>query len=636
MTDYRPEIDGLRAIAVLAVVLDHGGYGLPGGFVGVDIFFVISGFVICRQLAASMQAGQFLWREFLLRRVRRILPLQILVTSVTLLLSWVLLLPAEFQRVCHAAAAQSCFAVNLYFWRTVDYFGTAGKVQPLLHCWSLSVEEQFYLVFPACLLFSYRWLSPRALSWLLGLCIMILLGCSEYLCSRSPWAAWYLHPSRTWELLLGCAVALIPNRLIGVRARLLDLAGAALTFSALFAFDHRSRFPGLAACWPCLGTALLICSNGRGLQFTGRFLALPVLRLLGRISYSIYLWHWPFLVLLSPFRLERGWIGWIDAGFLPALLLISLLSWRFFEEPARRNWLPGRDRLFAGLVVAALGLLAAVAFVGSRQPSLNALSGKAALMAAARDDFQFVREVTAEDVRAGRVPRIGCLQDCAGSLAVWGDSHAMALVPATEAIAARTGRSCWLLTHSQTAPAVSVWKPGLTYGLGKSTGQFNEATLQFLLQNRVEVVVISCVWGDYSSYQYEVFREQLSATVKQLADAQVRVILVRDVARQDVDVPSALSLYVRLGWSTLKLGRAAIEHNRELNGREQMLEDLAAAFPGWVAVLNPADVLVDANGVWRMERDGDCLYRDDNHLSRAGSLRLLPLFQQALHDVGLR
>ena len=636
MTDYRPEIDGMRALAVLAVVLDHGGYGLPGGFIGVDIFFVISGFVICRQLVAQLQAGQFLWREFFIRRVRRILPLQILVTSVTLLLSWVLLLPIEFQRVCHAALAQCGFAVNFYFWRTVDYFGTAGKVQPLLHCWSLSVEEQFYLAFPACLLLSWRRLSRRALLWLLVLSGLASLACSQYLSWRSPWAGWYLHPSRTWELLLGCVLAMVPLRVVGWRAVLLDLAGAMLTVSGMFFFDHQSRFPGLAAVWPCLGAAFLICGNSDTRQFCGRLLALAPVVFTGRISYSIYLWHWPLLVLLSPFRVDQGWNRQIDAVFLPSLLLLSVVSWRFFEEPARRRWLQGRDRLFAAIVLTSLALVGVSAGAWGLSEAGNVLSGRAAVMAAARDSFRFVQEVDARAVAAGQVPRSGCMQDCKGSVAIWGDSHAMALLPAVESFAVGSGRSCWQLTHSQTAPAVSIWKPGLKFGLGERTGQFNEAVRSFLLRNHVDLVVISCVWCDYSSFETERFQQQLSATVGELVAAGIRVILVRDVARQDVDVPSALSLYVRLGWSMQKLGRPAAAHAQEVSGREQILAELAGQYRGSVAVVDPAEVMVDELGLWRMELDGECLYRDDNHLSEAGALRLLPLFERALLEVGVQ
>lgn len=277
----------VQALAVLAVVLNHGKSRMPGGFVGVDVFFVISGFVICRQLAEQIPEDRFHWNQFLMRRIRRILPLQLVVTAVCLLVLWFLLLPGEFQRVAEASLSQCLLAVNLYFYRTVDYFGNAAKSQPLLHCWSLSVEEQFYLFLPACLLLIYRRIASGRVA------LMILVGtfgsllCSELMVRRMPWGAWYLHPSRTWELLLGCLLALRPLQCSSRICRLLDLIGAASICSSLFLLSGQSRFPRAAALWPCLGTALVIVANNGPLQFFGRALATRPFVFIGKISYSV-------------------------------------------------------------------------------------------------------------------------------------------------------------------------------------------------------------------------------------------------------------------------------------------------------------------------------------------------------------
>ena len=288
---YRPEIDGLRAIAVLSVVLYHFGMpGIPGGFVGVDIFFVISGFLIGGILWADLrETGRIRLARFYLRRLRRLAPAYFAMAAATLLMGWLILLPFEFREFGKSLIAATVYLSNIHFYREAGYFDGVSEEKPLLHTWSLAVEEQFYIVLPFLLLALVRW-RPTLPMILAALAALSLTACL-WLTPHSPTAAFYLFPFRAWELLAGVLLAIAgqENKARYALHPALSWAGLALILASI-TLIRAEGFPGWQAILPVAGT-LLILMNGRDANPVNRALMHPAPVFIGLISYSLYLWH---------------------------------------------------------------------------------------------------------------------------------------------------------------------------------------------------------------------------------------------------------------------------------------------------------------------------------------------------------
>lgn len=338
---YRAEIDGLRAVAVIPVVLFHAGIaGFGGGFVGVDIFFVISGYLITSIILNEQAKDSFTLAGFYERRARRILPALMLVMLLSIIGAWQLLLPEELVDYGQSLAAVGLFASNFLFWMQSDYFAQASEYLPLLHTWSLAVEEQFYLVFPLFMIWSIAWFKAKRLAILLLVGVASLLF-SEWAWRNAPEANFFLIPSRAWELMAGvfCAFYLQHSQLNSATLKQVGSgAGLLMLLYSITIFDKTIPFPSLYALVPVLGTALIIlCADKHTL--VGKLLSFPLLVGIGLISYSAYLWHQPVFVYA---RLN-------DMQALPVTTLLGLsvlsfvlayLSWRWVEKPFRnRNFL---------------------------------------------------------------------------------------------------------------------------------------------------------------------------------------------------------------------------------------------------------------------------------------------------------
>jgi peptidoglycan/LPS O-acetylase OafA/YrhL len=368
---YRPDIDGLRAIAVGLIVLYHIGFaGLPGGYVGVDVFFVISGFLITGLLIRELdQTGTLSLREFYARRARRILPASFLVLLVTLVLCFVLFSPVGFWHAAPDIAAAAAYIPNLLFARqVVDYFHPA-RISPVIHYWSLGVEEQFYVIYPAFLLVAHRIAArrgPRTAAYVV-LATAVSLGLSVGLTPGHPTAAFYLLPTRAWELGAGAMLAFTGRRFGGARPVLANGAGAlglALIAGSALLFQSTVEFPGLAALVPVAGAVLVIASGGASsVPWSATLLSLAPMRYIGRISYSMYLWHWP-LIVFGTIAL-KGVIPDEAQGALAVglTLVLAAATYRWIEDPMRHGRFVGRrpsrnlvTALAASIVIAVLAL----------------------------------------------------------------------------------------------------------------------------------------------------------------------------------------------------------------------------------------------------------------------------------------
>lgn len=350
---YRREIDGLRALAVLPVILFHAGFStVSGGFVGVDVFFVISGFLITSIIVEELAAGKFTLAGFYERRARRILPALFFVLLACLPFAWWLLLPAELVDFGKSVMAVAVSASNLLFWLQTDYFAATAEQIPLLHTWSLAVEEQYYLVFPLIMVLAWG-LGKRWLVVVLALVALLSLAWSEWLWRSSVEANFYLIPSRAWELMVGALAAFyLQNKVLvtnGIMAQIASVFGLVLLGYAVFFFDEGMPFPSVYALVPTLGAVLLIVFATPA-TWVGQLLVIRPLVWVGLISYSAYLWHQPVFVFARLQALEEPSVG-LMAGLCVITLGLAWFSWRFVEQPFRDRYRFTRTQIFSGAVI---------------------------------------------------------------------------------------------------------------------------------------------------------------------------------------------------------------------------------------------------------------------------------------------
>lgn len=369
---YRPEIDGLRAIAVAAVILFHAGFALfSGGFVGVDVFFVISGFLITSIIVEDLKTGRFSLLRFYERRARRILPALFTVMAACVPFAYMLLSPDDLKDFAQSLAAICLFASNVLFWSESGYFDTQAELKPLLHTWSLAVEEQFYVVFPLLLLAAWR-LGRGVLLALIGAIAVASLFTSVDEVRNFPSAAFYLLPSRSWQLLVGALASFFADRwqAADVRPPAVRLAGEAVGWGgmamivlALFLFDERTPFPGLNAALPTLGTTLVLLGASDRTS-VGRMLAWRPLVGLGLISYSAYLWHQPLFAFTKHALLAELPTD-LAIVLCAVTIVLACLSWRYIEQPFRDRSLISRGAVFA-LSAAGMAAFVGLGFIGHR------------------------------------------------------------------------------------------------------------------------------------------------------------------------------------------------------------------------------------------------------------------------------
>lgn len=334
---YRADVDGLRAVAILAVVLFHAHVPMfTGGFVGVDIFFVISGFLIGGIVFRDVERERYSFATFYARRAKRILPALIAMSLVVTAIAVVLLQPNELADFAKADAAALVGSANIRFWALEHYFHSDWQTNPLVMTWSLGVEEQFYLFLPPLMLLVHRF-TPRLMGLVILGLSLLSLALSVHWTKSAPNAAFYLLPGRAWELGVGVLVALWQERTRGrMRRRVaqrLSLIAMAAMLAPIALFDEHTRFPGFAALLPVLGTAALIMTEPGTINRV--LLASPPMRFIGLVSYSWYLWHWPLMVF-APIALGHPLSPAMTAWVVAFSFVVAVASWRFVEMPFRR------------------------------------------------------------------------------------------------------------------------------------------------------------------------------------------------------------------------------------------------------------------------------------------------------------
>lgn len=630
---YRADIDGLRAIAVVSVLFFHAGMGFRGGYVGVDVFFVISGFLITSLILKDLDEGRFRVLLFLERRIRRILPVLVLVVLGTLVVSWFRFLPLDLKELGKSVVAQSLLVSNVYFFRNSGYFAPAAELKPLLHTWSLAVEEQFYLIFPFILTAAKK-KSDDAVAW-----ICLLLGVASFVLSiygsyHQPQATFFLLPARAWELLIGSLLAIYPARSPAPRVPtgLLSWMGLLSILFAVYYYDRTTRFPGLAALLPCGGAALIIWSNTCNLTAVGRLLASPPMVFLGLISYSLYLWHWPVIVFSTYGRL--GSVP-LDQRILLMLatLVLAILSWRFVETPfRRREFLKSRGAIFrfAGGTTMALLLGGLAVLLSDGVPSR--IPVRARHYAAGATDRLRVEMVShklglKEALADEFIGLGGGGTNSPVSLVIWGDSHAVAAMPVFDALCKDHTVRGVLAARASTPPLLG-YKARFDTAWEAESIPFNNAVLDFIIRNRVRDVVLIACWSCNIELDHgpDRLRGSLISTIEALQKSGTRIWIMRGVPSLRGNVPNALATAVMAGRDPDEIGLPLSEHRQESMRQDPLFSGLATQF-GNVTVLDATDLFLNRSNRCRVAEGGEALYYDENHLTAAGAMLLRPLFE---------
>lgn len=361
--NYRKEIDGLRAFAVIPVILYHAGFEwLSGGYVGVDIFFVISGYLITTIIIKELDAGTFTIANFYERRARRILPALFFVILICLPFAWYWLLPFELKDFGKSLMAVTLFSSNILFWLESDYFAAGAELIPLLHTWSLAVEEQFYIFFPLLMILFWS-LGKRWLLIILSIIALVSLGLTEWGWRQFPEANFYLIPTRAWELMIGALTAFYLfyktpsiNKQHTSFYQIASMAGLILIVGSIFLLNKSIPFPSLYALAPTVGTALIILFTTPA-TLTYQILSQRLFVAIGLISYSAYLWHQPLFVFTRMMSLEEPSL-WLLGLLSIVTFLLAYLSWRFVEKPFRNKQKFKRKQIFTASLVSSLIIFA--------------------------------------------------------------------------------------------------------------------------------------------------------------------------------------------------------------------------------------------------------------------------------------
>ncbi len=621
---YRPDIDGLRALAVIPVLLYHAKLGCSGGFVGVDVFFVISGYVISSLILREVAAGSFSMVNFWERRIRRIMPALSVVVAAVLVMAWLFWLPDDFQLLGKSVMAQALMAANFFFWKGGNYFDPGVETKPLLHTWSLAVEEQFYLLFPLLLTFLIRLRPATWKRWILGMAVVsLVIGVICSYSSNNQRLAFYLLPSRAWELLIGALLAMHGGRFSASKpaGEAAGFLGMVLICWSVLVFDENTHFPGVAALAPCLGAALIIASSETRLSVVGRLLSFKPFVFIGLVSYPLYLWHWPLLVwvkYLFAYELSAGTRLLLLAGSL----LLAVLSWRFVEMPFRqRRWLGGRRQIFAFAGVVTVVFCAFSFAIGSFEGFPSRFSAKALAYSDAHVRLELQKEVSLEQAKSGQFMELGSAPSSQPiSLLLWGDSHAKAIASALDELCKEHSQRGVMAAYSATAPVLN-YVSTHRISLREKSPPFAEAVIAFIAKEHVKNVLISARWHMYPASAE--FKEDLIQTVRAVMNSGAHAYVLRDVPEPGFDVPRVVTRTASRGGDFETLGITKEKHQQADAALEQTFEQLAQM---GATVLDPAEFFLNSRGIYGVTKNDDVLNFDTDHLTVEGAALLKPLF----------
>jgi peptidoglycan/LPS O-acetylase OafA/YrhL len=625
---YRPDIDGLRALAVISVILFHFGIpGFDGGYAGVDVFFVISGYLITQLLEASRdESARQMLATFYVRRMRRILPALLVTCLATAIVGVALFTPRELVTVGKFLAATPVLLSNVASWSEKGgYFVPGVRELPLSHLWSISVEEQFYLVYPLLLIALTRYRLPYR-----RLTLVVLAATSLALCvwasHYKPLANYFFAPTRAWELLLGATLAIGGTPRIGHRIFTEGLAVAGLLGIAIVVhlYTPETRYPGTAALLPCLATvALLATGTGPRPALVNRMLSWPPLVFVGLISYSLYLWHQPLLAFVSYYRIAPLKPA-AAAVPIAATLLVAIASWRFIERPVRARILMKSTRtLLIGVGIGSAGILLVGLVLwnsdGFPQRFPPETRGLIVSMIATPELVRCLEEVSPEQVRAARVCNYGP-GDPSPKVLMWGDSHALALMPAVQELAKAHGMHLYFVAKYNCLPVFAPLNPtGINTAADRyRCGTFNAAVLEAIARLEPDLIILDGAWANPEPPpDVPDIAAGIEQTVSRVGDHARSLCVVFAVPQLKYAVSHALLVAHRRHIPDDFLGLSRVD---ALTQHLEMERDVRAlAKRSGLKLADPKDALCPADSCL-YKADDRSLYFDDTHLSVYGAM----------------
>ena len=620
--DYRPDIDGLRALAVTLVVLFHTDLAFPGGYIGVDVFFVISGYLITRLILSDISQGQFSFSGFWIKRIRRIAPVLLVVVLTVLIFGLAHLWPDDLVVLSRSALSVLSIASNWYFWSDLGYFGGRADTQPLLHTWSLAVEEQFYLVYPFMLvLISKHGFCRKFLP------LLLFLTASSFVLSllvwyRSPSAAFYFLPPRSWELLVGALLA-FNLRLPGLNLlarNVVALAGLLAICGCAILFTKSTPFPGVAALVPVIGTAAIVYTGKAGGSFVTSVLSLKPIVFFGLISYSLYLWHWPLLLFA---RIRYPYAEHLEWAVIAASIVLSVVTWKLIEQPFRRSSMPLK-KLLAFMVVfvmAILGIsLASHATNGfpSRHTAFDTLERNS------KFEVSDAKLFSLSGVSLGHKGKL--VQSSDVDFFVVGDSHAAMMLPMFDKVATETGLAGLSLARAARKP----------FGDNAQFKPITQAIIQMIELHKPTTVFLVARWA-------ALFGEAVSAT-----DYAENLLLLRKViesgTRYDVDmllvsqVPDYQLPRAVLRYQIVSGKDSSNYPDIDQQDLQARTKSISTAFEQLITegaqLIDLSQAFYDSNGEFNVGSSPTILYWDTNHLTQMGAIELLSeVFRPVMQNI---
>ena len=631
---YRPDIDGIRAIAILLVLFFHGGFtGVSGGFVGVDIFFVISGFLITGIIVREVDAGgDFSFANFYSRRIKRICPTLFLTLFLSAIAGVFLLVPQDLQMLGRSISSAVFFYANSHFHQQVGYFDGPATEKPLLHAWSLAVEEQFYLIWPLLFLLLCRFVSRKALPHVILALLCLSLAASQLALETSPSAAFYLLPYRAWELLLGAYIALYypraPSKLVASLCGMLGLAAVAY---AAVAFTPATPFPGVHALAPCVGTALVIVAGFRSNVISRLVLGASPLRFIGKISYSLYLFHWPAFSF-TRMALDRDTTEAESLVIIVGSIMAATLSWWFLESPARRATI--RFQALVGITASGMLALWGCGSLFSLTHGLPFRVPESVIQADAAREADKKRNDT--ECRMDRaLGPLGCgiglpPHDNQYDFVIWGDSHARHLAMAFSEQAAKRGLA-GIIVWAALPCGPFLHDPRLSENCVRANVQIEQ---WINTQTNLKVAFVTGFWTVHANGLLTVPEDVdgapggndkggatgVAGTLRFLRSRNIQTIIIEDVPifSRNVGLCAARArMFSHPDEHCYTLAKEQFERNERK--ASSMLHQISQRFG--IPLLNIAQAFC-AGETCRVEKDGVIFYQDAHHLNAAGSRHL--------------
>jgi peptidoglycan/LPS O-acetylase OafA/YrhL len=626
--------------------------GFSGGYIGVDIFFVLSGFLITGLIVDGMEKGTFSLAHFYERRARRILPALFAMCLLATIAAWFLFMPADYRSFARSEKGLAYFASNFVFAKNTGYFTETALIKPLLHTWSLAVEEQFYVLFPLLLslIFFLREKLHTTLFALVGGLLLVSLGLNLALVHSAPEKTFYLLPTRAWELLMGSLVTLSLRRKIlpgPALAEKLSFIGVALILYGIVFYDSNTVFPGFAAIIPVAGAALILWTNTPHTTQTGRILSLRAPVAIGLISYGLYLYHWPVLVF-AHYYLDRPLETFETLIALAGIFALAAASYKWIETPIRSGAvLKKRAHVFIVSAIS-LGLMAAAGIAGTKTHGFpSRFSGEVLQYAkgagnAAPGNGGCGKLVQPENLNAQTVCKIGD-PSARPDFLVWGDSHASALAPAIRKIVEDKKLSGWMVTYDGCPALLNVRRTDTR--IDTNCEEAGRKVLALIKDNSVKNVLMISRWDIYAFGGEDggvedgkraplVFapkdgpeqsgaagmKSALTSTLEGIRNTGAEPWAMRQVPPHLATIPTALAKAVYFGRNPDDLARPY----PALQDRLTFLDETLAQ--SQVGTITPADLFCPDEGLCLVAHNKTPLYSDNNHVSVYGALWAESLF----------